>query len=132
VSAGRTIFQSRCGSCHKLFDEGGNLGPELTGYDRSNLNDLLLNIVDPNADIREGYVNYLITTLDGRTLVGTILERSGSTVTLQPPAGEAFILHTDQIKEMQAQSTSLMPEHLLEGLTDQQIRDLFAYLMQDQ
>jgi putative heme-binding domain-containing protein len=129
--AGRVIFQSRCESCHKLFDEGGNLGPELTGYDRSNLNDLLLNIIDPNADIREGYVNYHIITTDGRTLVGTLTARSGGTITLQPPAGEALTLHTDQIKEMQAQPTSLMPERLLEGLTDQQIRDLFAYLRQD-
>ena len=129
--AGRPIYQSRCGSCHKLFDEGGNLGPELTGYDRGNLNDLLLNIIDPNADIREGYVNYHITTTDGRTLVGTITARSGSTLTIQPPAGESITLHTDRIKEMQAQPNSLMPERLLDGLTDQQMRDLFAYLMQD-
>ncbi len=129
-AAGQVIYQSRCGSCHILFDEGGTLGPELTGYDRSNLNDLLLNIIDPNADVREGYVNYHIRTVDGRTLVGTISARSGETITLQPQAGDPITLHTNQLKEMQAQSTSLMPERLLDGLTDQQIRDLFAYLMQ--
>jgi putative heme-binding domain-containing protein len=129
--AGRPIYQSRCGSCHKLFDEGGNLGPELTGYDRSNLNDLLLNIIDPNADIREGYVNYHIITTDERTLVGTLTARSGETITIQPSGGEAITLHTDRIQEMQAQANSLMPERLLHGLTDQQMRDLFTYLMQD-
>ena len=129
-SIGQSIYQSRCGSCHRLFDSGGTIGPDLTGYDRSNLDYLLLNIVDPNADIREGYVNYHITTKDGRTLVGTLTNRSGETVTIQPLGGEAITLSSEQIETMQAQPTSLMPERLLDGLSDQQIRDLFAYLMQ--
>ncbi|MEQ9441786.1 MAG: HEAT repeat domain-containing protein [Cyclobacteriaceae bacterium] len=127
-SVGHSIYQNRCGSCHRLFDEGGNIGPDLTGYDRSNIDDLLLNIVDPNADIREGYVNYHITTQDDRTLVGTLVNRSDETITLQPPVGDVITLSTDQIKDLQAQSVSLMPERLLEGMTDQQVRDLFSYL----
>lgn len=130
-SAGRLIFSARCGSCHRLFDSGGNIGPELTGYDRRNVNDLLLNTVDPNADIREGYVNYHITTTDGRTLAGTITARSSEAITLQPLGGEEIMLATNQIKDMQAQSNSMMPERLLDGLTDQQIRDIFAYLTKD-
>lgn len=131
LSTGRSIFNSTCGSCHRLFDEGGSIGPDLTGYDRSNLNSLLLNTVDPNAYIREGYVNYHITTIDGRTLVGTITDRSGGTITIQPLSGEKISLSTDQIKGMQAQQTSLMPEHLLDKLTDQEIRDLFSFFMQE-
>jgi putative heme-binding domain-containing protein len=130
-SAGRPIFSARCGSCHRLFDSGGNIGPELTGYDRRNVNNLLFNTVDPNADIREGYVNYHITTTDGRTLAGTITARSSETITLQPLGGEAVMLSTDQIENMKAQPNSMMPERLLDGLTDQQIRDIFAYLTQD-
>ena len=130
AAAGHTIYQSRCGSCHRLFDEGGTLGPELTGYDRTNVDDLLLNIVDPNASIREGYINYEITTDDGRTLSGTIKEKSGNTVTLQPFGGQELTLSADQILNMEAQPTSIMPERLLDGLTAQQIRDFFAYLGQ--
>jgi putative heme-binding domain-containing protein len=128
AGAGRSIFTARCGSCHRLFDNGGNIGPDLTGYDRRNINDLLLNIVDPNADIREGYVNYLVNTKDGRTLAGTVTSRSTEEVTLQPVAGEAITLAMDQIKDIKAQPISLMPERLLGGLTDKEIRDLFAYL----
>lgn len=130
-SAGRTIFGSRCGSCHRLFEEGGSIGPDLTGYDRRNLTDLLRNTVDPNADIREGYVPYHITMKDGRTLAGTVTDRSGESITLQPMGGEAITLAASQISSMEAQQTSLMPERLLDGLSDQQIRDLFAYLMLD-
>lgn len=129
--AGHSIYQSRCGTCHRLFDEGGNIGPDLTGYDRRNLNDLLLNIIDPNAEVREGYVNYYITTTDGRALTGTIAARSDQAVTLQPLGREAITLAADQISEMRAQPISLMPERLLSGLTDQQVRDLFSYLMKE-
>jgi putative heme-binding domain-containing protein len=127
-TAGRAVFNSVCGSCHRLFEEGGTLGPDLTGYDRRNVSDILLNTIDPNADIREGYGMYHITTTDGRTLVGKITAQNGETISLQPLGGDNINLAAKQIKEMKAQKTSLMPERLLEGLTDQQIRDLYAYI----
>ena len=132
LAAGKSIYQSRCGSCHRLFEEGGDIGPDLTGYDRRDVHELLLNIVDPNASIREGYVNYQIETNDDRTLVGTILMQDGNTVTLKPFGAEAITLSKGQIAGMQAQPTSLMPERLLDKLTEQQLSDLFAYIMQEQ
>lgn len=129
LQKGRTLFISHCGACHRMFKEGGEIGPDLTGYERSNLNYLLLNIVDPNADIREGYVVHRITTMDGRTLEGKIIARNGDVLTLQSLAGKETILSGAQIKEMKALPTSIMPERILDPLTDQEIRDLFAYIM---
>lgn len=127
---GRVLFLSNCGLCHQLNGEGGILGPELTGYDRSNPEYLLLHTVDPNADIREGYEVQRIVTVDGRTLEGRIKTQSGGTMTFEPPlGGKATTLSKDRIKEMEVQQTSFMPERLLETLTDQEIRDLFSYLM---
>jgi putative heme-binding domain-containing protein len=130
ATQGKIIFSNLCGSCHKLFNEGGNIGPDLSGYDRSNHRELLLNIADPNAFIREGYVNYHIVTNDGRTVDGTITDQNNRTVTIKPFGEESLSLSVDQIKEMTPQKTSLMPERLLESVDDQQIRDLFAYIMQ--
>ncbi|MEO8763476.1 MAG: PVC-type heme-binding CxxCH protein [Ginsengibacter sp.] len=127
--SGRGIFISKCAPCHQLFGEGGNTGPDLTGYDRRNLTELLTNIVDPGAYIREGYVANHLTTIDGRTIVGTIKSQGGNTVTIQPFSGEPVTLRTIQVKDMQPQKTSIMPERLLEGLTEQQIRDLVSYIM---
>ncbi|MEQ8554024.1 MAG: c-type cytochrome [Cyclobacteriaceae bacterium] len=126
--AGKLIYQQSCGSCHRLFGEGGNIGPELTGYDRDDLENMTLNIVNPNADIREGYVNYLIEKADGQVIMGTIKDQSGGNVTVQPFVGAEIILSSAQIKKMEAQKTSLMPERLLEPLSDQEVRDLFAYM----
>ena len=108
--AGRLIFNSLCGRCHRLFDEGATIGPDLTGYDRSNISDLLANIIDPDAYIREGYEAYHITTTDKRSLLGTIKARSGSTVTVQLLNGEQITLPANQVKEMEAQKISVMPE----------------------
>jgi putative heme-binding domain-containing protein len=126
---GRLIYNSLCGRCHRLFDEGSAIGPDLTGYDRSNISDLLANIIDPDAYIREGYEAYHITTTDKRSLLGTIKARSGSTVTVQLLNGEQITLPINQVKEMEAQKISIMPERLLDELPDEQIRDLVAYMM---
>ncbi|MFT7033266.1 MAG: putative heme-binding domain-containing protein [Cyclobacteriaceae bacterium] len=128
ISAGKMIYQRSCGSCHRLFGEGGDIGPELTGYDRDNVNYLTLNIVDPNADIREGYVNYRIEKTDGQIIIGTIKDRSGGNVTIKPLGGNEMTLSATEVKNMEAQKTSIMPERILEPLSDQEISDLFAYL----
>ncbi len=90
---------------------------------------MLANIIDPDAYIREGYEAYHITTTDKRSLLGTIKARSGSTVTVQLLNGEQITLPANQVKEMEAQKISIMPERLLDELPDQQIRDLVAYMM---
>ncbi|RPD42150.1 PVC-type heme-binding CxxCH protein [Chitinophaga barathri] len=129
VAKGKVLYQSTCGACHRLFDAGGNIGPDLTGYDRDNMNSMLLNIIDPNADIREGYVIHRIVTTDGRTLEGKIVSRNGNAITLQPMGGKDMILSATQVKEMKAQQTSVMPERLLDRLSDQEIKDIFSYIM---
>ena len=132
ITAGKQLYGEICGNCHKLFDEGGALGPDLTGYDRGNLNYLIVNIVDPNVDIREGFVNYKITTSDDRTLAGTISNRSSELVVLRSFIGEEFTIPIDQIKQIEAQPISLMPERLVDHLSDQQLRNLFGYIMRDE
>lgn len=130
VAKGRTLYLTTCGACHRLFDEGGTLGPELTGYDRSNPQYLLLQIVDPNADIREGYESQRVVTRNGRTIEGRITKQSGGSITLAPAfGGPTTTLSQQKIATMEVEHVSLMPERLLDHLTDAEIRDLFSYLM---
>jgi len=125
---GKLLFATNCGSCHKLFKEGGDIGPDLTGYDRRNVSDMVMNTVDPSADIREGYVLYQIETKDGRSLAGKLAGQNGDTFIIQLLTGERLTIPNGQILKMEAQSTSLMPEGLLDTMKEQEIRDLFAYL----
>jgi putative heme-binding domain-containing protein len=128
--AGKAVFTNLCAKCHKLFGEGGDVGPELTGYERDRAAYWLENIVDPSAVIREEYTTFVIRTTDGRTLTGVIAGQDKSVVTLRDQEGRTTRLARSRIEDMRASPVSLMPEGQLTTLKDQQVRDLFAYLMQ--
>jgi putative heme-binding domain-containing protein len=125
---GKTIFNTRCASCHKLFGEGGSIAPDLTGYERNSLDFWLPGIIDPSLEIREGYVNYVARTKDGRILVGVIVEQNPQAVTLRDAANQSVTLARSRIESLKASPASPMPPGLLNGLTKRQLRDLFAYL----
>jgi putative heme-binding domain-containing protein len=125
---GRKLFNMSCGLCHKLFAQGGQIGPDLTPYKRDDLDTLLLNVVNPSAEIREGYESYVVTTKDGRMLSGFLADKDNRVVVLRGVDGVNMVLPQEQIAEMKSTGVSLMPVGLLGSLTPQQIRDLFAYL----
>ena len=89
---------------------------------------MLLNVVNPSIAIREGFENYAVFTLDGRTLTGFIDDQDSRVVDLSSNDGQRTVISRDDIDEMQAISRSIMPEGILKTLKDQEIRDLFAYL----
>ncbi len=126
--AGEATFLERCAGCHKLFFKGGSVGPDLTPYQRDNLATLLPSIVDPDAEIREGFQCYTVETRDGRTLSGFFVDRDNQVTVLRGLDGENVTLRAADIAEMRPLGRSLMPSGLLDGLADQQLRDLFAYL----
>ena len=67
-------------------------------------------------------------TTDGQSFDGLIAERGGNQITLVDAAGQRTVIPKDRVAEERALPTSLMPEGLLAGLSDQQLRDFFAYL----
>jgi putative membrane-bound dehydrogenase-like protein len=126
--AGEATFTARCASCHKLFFKGGNVGPDLTQYQRDNLGTMLLSIVNPSAEIREGFQYYLVATTDDRVLSGFFVDRDNQVTVLRGLDGENITLRASQIRAIKPAGQSLMPAGLLDGLGDQQLRDFFAYL----
>ncbi|MCP5539517.1 MAG: c-type cytochrome [Akkermansiaceae bacterium] len=126
--AGRLIFQQRCMVCHKLFEEGNSIAPDLTGYERGNLDFWLPAIIDPSLEIREGFGNYVAKMKDGRLLIGMIAEQNPQSVTLKDAAGQTTLLSRGEMESLEATPVSLMPPGLLTGMTDGQLRDFFSYL----
>ena len=124
---GKTIFTARCAACHAMMGEGGKIGPDLTGFERQNTDALLLSIVDPNVFIREEFTQFRVRTKRGQTLVGLITERGPGQITVAD-AGQKTVVAIEDVKEEQALPTSMMPEDLLAGLGNQELRDLFKYL----
>lgn len=129
---GRALFRASCASCHTLFGEGGHIGPDLTTARRDDVDGLLLSIVNPSAEIREGYETCMITTTDGRSLMGFVADKDTRVVSLRGLDGQVTVLERTAIATMKLTGTSLMPEDLLSGLDAQKLRDLFSYLRSSQ
>ena len=125
---GEATFMQRCAACHTLFHKGGNIGPNLTSYQRDDLGTMLISIIDPSAEIREGFQNYILKTRDGRTLSGFLSDNDAEIVAIRGLDGQDVRIGRSNIKELKAMPTSIMPEGLLEGLSDPDLRNFFAYL----
>ncbi|MBX3442585.1 MAG: c-type cytochrome [Planctomyces sp.] len=125
---GRQLFDNNCGKCHVLFGEGGRIGPDLTGAQRTNLTYLLENIVDPSLTVATTYRMSVVVLTDGRVLNGVVSERTEQSLKLQT-ATEQLVIPADEIEELQETKLSLMPDGQLDLLSEQDIRDLIGYLM---
>ena len=128
ATRGRAVFKEACAVCHRLFDEGEKIGPELTQSERGNLDFLLTSLVDPSALIRKEYQARTIATTDGRVLSGLILDENDRTITLIDSKRQKTVIPVSEVEASRPSAVSLMPEGLLDPLKEEQIRDLFKYL----
>ena len=127
-SRGRAVFDRVCASCHKLYGYGGEIGPDLTGAGRDNLDYLLENLVDPSASVNADFRMVVVAMNDGRVLNGLVRARTDRTLTLQTQT-EALVLDRREIESVQPSPLSLMPDGLLAPLSETETRDLLSYLM---
>jgi putative heme-binding domain-containing protein len=112
--------------------KGGKVGPDLNTHRRDDLDTMLLNTINPSAEIREGFSTSIVAMADGRVLTGVVVEQDKNVVVLRLDDGKELTIARDDIDAIKASPRSLMPEGLLRGLGDQEIRDLFAYLRSTQ
>lgn len=128
LSQGRMFFTAICGACHQMYGQGGNIGPDLTGSGRANIDYLLENIADPSGVVSADYRMSLLTLKDGRVLSGVISGQNEQTVSLRTLT-ETMTLERAEIIKTETSPVSMMPEGLLLAFQPDQIRDLIAYLM---
>lgn len=125
---GRSIFQSTCANCHRLFGAGGTIAPDLTGSGRHNLDYLLSNIIDPSSVVNKDFRMSILRLADGRILNGLVTSQDDDRVVLQT-AKEKLTFMKSEIDDIKLTTLSPMPEGILQPLKPEQIRDLIAYLM---
>lgn len=126
---GKTVFTTRCATCHKADSEGNNIGPDLTGIAKKfDKTELLDNIINPGASIVFGYEPWLVTTKDGESLYGFLLSENKQTVVIKDISGQKHVIPVKKIASKQKQQQSVMPDPLSNGLTDQDLADVAAFL----
>lgn len=128
LEKGREIFTTTCAVCHLFHGGGQEVGPDLIGSGRSNLDALLANVIDPNQVIGNGYQNHIITTRDGRTLSGRIVEDTPTQVTLLGIAGRREVIPVDEIESRVDTGLSAMPMGF-GALPDEDFRNLIWFIL---
>jgi len=128
LSYGRHIFANTCGTCHKLFDDGVALGPDLTGSNRANLDYLLENVLAPNSIVGDAYQLNVITTKDGRAFSGMVTSENDEQIRIAQAGGATVTVSQDEVKERQILKQSMMPEGLFEAIPEDDVAALVAYL----
>ncbi len=129
----RLFVEASCLGCHKMGDDGGEMGPELTDvYERwkGDSEAVLREILDPSHRVDEQYAMQLVLTVDGQSISGIVVEEDQDSVTLltNPESPEPTVIDQDDIEEMVKSSTSMMPKALLDQYTRDEILELLAYL----
>ena len=125
---GRLVFQQSCGTCHKMYGEGGDLGPDLTGSNRADLEYILSNMLSPSEVIQDDYKLVVITTQDGRTYMGNVSGEDDRQVTMRVVGQDDVIISKSSVQSREVTPNSMMPEGLLQALPDQKVLELVAYL----
>jgi putative heme-binding domain-containing protein len=128
---GRRIFfgeKVACHSCHTIGNQGGHVGPDLTGVGaiRSG-HDILEAIVFPSASFVPGFEIYNVETKT-EMYSGVRGEDTVDSVSLVTGPHAEIRIPRKQIVSMKPSSISLMPEGLDESLTPSEFIDLLAFL----
>lgn len=127
--SGKQIFDSKCGSCHKVGMSGREIGPELTligkKFDKEALIDA---IVNPSAGIVFGYEAWTINTKDGQSHFGFLVGDSENAAVIKDVAGNIRTIAASDIKSRQKAEKSLMPDASSLDMSDQDLADVVAYL----
>ena len=127
AALGRAVFAKTCQRCHVLYGEGGKVGPDLTGSNRSDLDYLLSNIVDPSAVMAKEYRQSIVITLDGRVIAGIVKSEDEKSITMQTAEAQ-IIIPKGEVDQRVSSDQSMMPDDQLKQFSDHEFRSLVAYL----
>jgi putative heme-binding domain-containing protein len=134
IKAGYEVAKRTCFVCHKLYGEGADVGPDLTGVGRSTLDALLHNIIDPNEVVGNGYGATEVELKDGSSVSGRIVEETPTRLKLVASGPTEHILAKSDIAQeggkpkIRTSEMSLMPEGL-EAIPDADFRNMMWYLL---
>ncbi len=129
---GKRLFAQTCGGCHKMFGEGSDLGPDLTGSNRTDVDYILLNVLEPSAEIQDDYRMVVISTRDGRTFTGNIVNENQRQVVLRVVGQDPVVINKSSIQSREVTDVSMMPPGLFEHMDEEEIVNLVAYLQTQQ
>ncbi|MGE3808409.1 MAG: c-type cytochrome, partial [Gemmataceae bacterium] len=130
AARGKLLFKKNCSVCHRLENEGVEVGPDLLAALRNKSPQaLLIDILDPSREVDPRYINYVVTTKAGKQYTGMISVETPTSLTLRRAEKAEDTILRNQLDEVIATSKSIMPEELEKQLGRQDVADVIAYLL---
>jgi len=127
---GQRVFQRVCATCHKVANTGFDFGPELTDVGkRLSRRELIESIIEPSKKVEAKYVTTTLITVEGKTEVGFIVDKSDNSLTLLMAEGKRQTFALDDIDESFETQQSSMPENLATVLAPAEFLDVVEYMM---
>lgn len=132
VDRGAALFANeriQCIKCHRVGSSGGKIGPPLDDVGRRlSRAEILQSILQPSQKIDPRYATWTALTDEGKVVSGLLMQKNENFIVLRTPENKDERIARSNLEELIPQTTSLMPDRLLNDLTDQQIADLLAWL----
>lgn len=126
---GELTYKRECATCHRLGEQGHEVGPNLNTIRHRSADELLVDLLDPNRQVSPNYQEYIVTLADGRATTGIITAETATSITLRRPENVQETILRRNIDEITSTARSLMPEGLEQKLTPQDVADLLAFLL---
>ena len=125
---GKEVFKAQCSACHQLEGVGKSVGADLSAARSRGLESILLNIIDPNREVKPAFVTYVVTTTSGKIITGMIASESANSLTLWKADHQNETILRNNIEEMRSTGISFMPEGVEKNISITVMADLLAYL----
>ena len=130
ATRGKEIFKKECAKCHTHSGEGGKVGPDLTGMAAHPKSELIVHILDPSRSVEGNFLQYTVSTVDGRVLNGLLAGETKTSIDLLDAEGKKQTLLREDIEELAASKKSIMPEGFEKSVPTEGLADLLQFLTQ--
>jgi putative membrane-bound dehydrogenase-like protein len=126
---GHELFTKNCSICHRLRGEGQSIGPDLGTVADKPVQELIVAVLDPNQAVDPAYTAYTAVTRDDRELSGILVAETPNSISLRMAGGAEEQILRGELKQLTSAGRSLMPEGFEAGIKQQDLADLFAYIL---
>ena len=124
---GKAVFKKQCSACHQLEGVGTQIGADLNAVRDQGTEASLLNILDPNREVKPQFLSYVLATDDGRIITGVITAETANSLAIRRADGTTETVLRIHIDELRSTGLSYMPEGLEKLIDVPAMADLLAY-----
>ncbi len=127
---GKEMFTDNCSDCHKIGDDGGAIGPDLSAISTKGLKFIAESILRPSKKITPGFETFVAVDKEGIKTTGLKTRDTATEIDITQASGEVVTIDKGMLKELEEdKANSVMPADLIEALTVKDYQDVLAYMM---